>query len=123
MPCTLSLVFQIRDNKLQLSVTMRSNDIIWGFCNDSYVFTLLQEYVANDLGIEMGEYVHHSISMHIYERHFDMLHSDFELTEFKTLIRPKLKYSTFWSDFDLYLQDALSKEDFNHFLQHIKSSC
>ena len=41
-PCTLSIVFYIYDNKLQMSVYMRSNDLWFGFCNDAYTFLKLQ---------------------------------------------------------------------------------
>lgn len=71
-PCTLAVGFDIRDNKLCMNVVMRSNDLIYGFCNDTYCFSKLQEYVANELDLEVGEYCHFAHNLHVYERHYEM---------------------------------------------------
>ena len=42
-PCTYAVQFTIIDNKLNMSVYMRSNDIWYGFCNDQYCFSMLQK--------------------------------------------------------------------------------
>ena len=57
-PCTLSIHFQIVNNLLCMTVNMRSNDLWFGFCNDQYCFSKLQEMVANKLGIPIGWYYH-----------------------------------------------------------------
>ena len=72
VPCTLSLQFFIRQNKLHLIVQMRSNDLILGTALDVPAFTFMQEMMALELGVELGEYHHTSNSMHVYERHFEM---------------------------------------------------
>lgn len=71
-PCTMAVGFDIRDNKLCMNVIMRSNDLVYGFCNDTYCFSKLQEYVASKLGLEMGEYCHFAHDLHIYKHHFNM---------------------------------------------------
>lgn len=73
-PCTMCVGFDIRDGKLCMNVIMRSNDLVFGFCNDTYCFSKLQEYVADKLGLPMGEYCHFAHDLHIYERHFYMKH-------------------------------------------------
>jgi thymidylate synthase len=76
LPCTLSLQFFIRDNKLRMHVTMRSNDVFWGLTNDIFSFTLLQEAMMLELRaagmreLELGDYTHTAGSLHIYEQHF-----------------------------------------------------
>ena len=45
-PCTYAVQFTVVDNKLNMSVVMRSNDIWYGFCNDQYCFSNLQMLVA-----------------------------------------------------------------------------
>jgi thymidylate synthase len=65
-PCTYAIQFTIIDGKLCMSVYMRSNDLWYGFCNDQYQFSQLQELVASMLGIEMGWYYHHAHNMHLY---------------------------------------------------------
>lgn len=79
-PCTLTAQFLIRDNKLNLIVNMRSNDLIYGTCYDVPFFTCLQKRVLDVLkekdgfdGLVLGVYVHNVGSLHVYERHFSML--------------------------------------------------
>lgn len=66
IPCTLTLQFIIREEKLNLIVNMRSNDLLWGFPYDINAFCFLQEVMACWLRIEMGTYYHNVGSMHIY---------------------------------------------------------
>tara|TARA_Y100001972_G_scaffold7455_1_gene7978 strand:- start:2850 stop:3491 length:642 start_codon:yes stop_codon:yes gene_type:complete len=65
-PCTYAVQFTIVDDKLNMSVYMRSNDIWYGFCNDQYCFSMLQKLVAERLKIPVGWYYHHAHNMHIY---------------------------------------------------------
>ena len=65
-PCTYAIQFSIIDEKLCMSVYMRSNDVWYGFCNDQYQFASLQELVADMLSIETGWYYHHAHNMHLY---------------------------------------------------------
>ena len=65
-PCTYAIQFTIIDGELCMSVYMRSNDLWYGFCNDQYQFSQLQELVASMLGIEIGWYYHHAHNMHLY---------------------------------------------------------
>lgn len=65
-PCTLSIHFQIIDNKLCMTVNMRSNDLWYGFCNDQYCFAKLQQLIASRLNLECGWYYHFSSNLHLY---------------------------------------------------------
>jgi thymidylate synthase len=49
-----------------MCVTMRSNDLWYGFCNDQYCFSQLQKMIAERLSIDVGEYYHFAHNMHIY---------------------------------------------------------
>jgi len=73
VPCTLSLQFFIRDEKLHLVAHMRSSDLILGIAYDIPAFTMLQELMAFELGLDMGTYTHVSNSLHIYDRHYKMV--------------------------------------------------
>lgn len=66
-PCTLNLGFKVVNDKLCMTVFMRSNDLWYGFCNDQYCFSNLQQFVARETGYEVGWYYHHAADMHIYE--------------------------------------------------------
>ncbi len=70
-PCTVLHQFRIRNNKLNMSVYMRSNDVWLGAAYDFFQFTRVQIAMASVLGIEPGKYAHHVGSLHIYEQHYD----------------------------------------------------
>lgn len=70
-PCTILHQFRIRDNKLNMTVFMRSNDVWLGAAYDFFQFTRVQLAMANVLNIEPGKYVHHVGSLHIYEQHYE----------------------------------------------------
>ena len=65
-PCTYAVQFTIVHNRLDMCVTMRSNDLWYGFCNDQYQFSKLQEMVSKQLNIETGVYYHFAHNMHLY---------------------------------------------------------
>ena len=65
-PCTYAVQFTILHGKLDMCVTMRSNDLWYGFCNDQYCFSKLQQIVALKLDIEPGVYYHFAHNMHLY---------------------------------------------------------
>lgn len=70
-PCTISLQFVRRRERLHLVAMMRSNDAYLGFPHDVFCFTMIQELVARSLGVKMGEYHHFATSLHLYERDQD----------------------------------------------------
>lgn len=74
-PCTVALGFTVhRRRRLDLNVTMRSNDVWLGLPYDLYQFNQVQHTVATLLGLEVGEYVHNAWSLHLYD-------SDYEAAE------------------------------------------
>lgn len=76
--CTMYGIFHIRDNKLFLTIKMRSNDAILGTATDIAFFTVLQQQALKHLQVKypdliLGSYTHVVDSYHIYERHFDLV--------------------------------------------------
>ena len=65
-PCTYAVQFTNVDNRLNMCVTMRSNDLWYGFCNDQYQFSKLLELVCKETGLKMGSYFHFAHNLHIY---------------------------------------------------------
>ena len=65
-PCTYAVQFTILHGRLDMCVVMRSNDLWYGFCNDQYCFSKLQEMISLELGIETGTYYHFAHNMHLY---------------------------------------------------------
>jgi len=68
IPCTLSITFSASSGALDMSVTMRSNDVWLGVPYDVFQFRQLQRTISNVTGILMGEYTHHAVSMHAYDK-------------------------------------------------------
>ena len=84
--CTLNGIFQIRNNNLNFTVNMRSNDLILGTPTDVAFFCILQQQMLNHLKktypkLKLGTYTHNVHSLHLYERNFNtvetMLKYDF----------------------------------------------
>ena len=66
-PCTYAIQFTIIGQKLNMCVTMRSNDLWYGFCNDQYCFSKLQLLVADKLELLVGDYYHFAHNLHLYD--------------------------------------------------------
>jgi thymidylate synthase len=71
--CTNAVQYMIRNNALHAVVQMRSNDVVFGYKND-YAW---QSYVLDNLcletGVQRGD-IHWNVgSLHVYERHFDLV--------------------------------------------------
>lgn len=71
-PCNDVLNFYIKDDKLQLTVFARSIDLVYGFCNDQYIFAKLMELVSEKTGYPIGEMHWMITNLHIYPRHYDL---------------------------------------------------
>lgn len=76
--CTNAIMFRIRDGRLNMSVQMRSNDVIFGLGYDAAIFGILYEMMLADLRVtypdlQVGWYRHTAASFHIYRRHWPMM--------------------------------------------------
>ncbi|NUT47885.1 MAG: thymidylate synthase [Saccharothrix sp.] len=65
--CTLGVQFLVREGALHAVAFMRANDAYRGMSSDVFSFTFLQELMACQLGVRLGEYVHSVGSMHVYD--------------------------------------------------------
>lgn len=75
--CTMYINFWIRDNKLNMKVQMRSNDIFYGLTFDAPFFGFVHQHVRLWLletypELELGKYYHCADNIHFYERHFEL---------------------------------------------------
>jgi len=78
--CTLNGVFQIRDDKLNLFISMRSSDAIKGLTFDFPFFSLLQQMMRLQLlneypDLEIGSLDMVLNSSHIYESDFELVNN------------------------------------------------
>lgn len=70
IPCNTTIYLKIRDNKLDITITNRSNDLYLGVPYNVFVFYLLQSYIAKALNLELGIQTHFTDSLHLYEKNF-----------------------------------------------------
>lgn len=70
-PCTTALIFSLIDDRLELNVTMRSQDVWLGTPYDWFQFTQLQQTAAKLLDVWPGIYRHTTVSTHLYSTNFD----------------------------------------------------
>lgn len=71
IPCTTTMQLHLRGDQLHMSATMRSNDAYWGLPHDIFCFTMIQEMFASRIGVQLGTFIHHVGSMHIYDKYID----------------------------------------------------
>ena len=68
--CIIGIYFMVRDEKLNMTAMLRSNDA-WGQAlNDMYELVKLQERIAMKLQFEVGIYTHFAISYHLYTKDY-----------------------------------------------------
>ncbi len=71
--CATVLQFLVRDGRVHAIAYMRSNDVVWGLPYDVFLFTMLQEMLACEIGLDIGTYSHVAGSLHVYARHFSLI--------------------------------------------------
>lgn len=68
LPCNNLLYFYITDGKLNLHLTQRSGDIIWGLGSiNIFEWLTLQNLVAAIIGVDVGYYTHYVNNLHVYK--------------------------------------------------------
>lgn len=76
IPCTTTMQFIIRDNKLNMVTTMRSQDAVLGFSYDVFTFSAVAGlvrsllYTVHNIDVDLGTLTVTAGSFHIYEEHF-----------------------------------------------------
>lgn len=68
IPCNICSMLKVRQDKLEWSQIMRSNDVLLGMPYNFIQFTGLQEILAGWLELDIGTYNHYSDSLHLYNR-------------------------------------------------------
>ena len=71
--CTNAVQYMIRDNKLEVVVQMRSNDVVFGYRNDYAWQKYMADMMCHELKVELGKIYWNVGSMHVYERHFKFI--------------------------------------------------
>ena len=113
IPCTRMLHFMkdAKERKLNLIVSMRSNDLIWGASAvNVFNFTLIQEYFSAILGMEIGCYYHIVNNLHYYENKREMVEAIAAVDEVEDEHFEYNKYFQSLEVFDKFIFE-LSKEE------------
>lgn len=66
IPCLLFLAFHIRENRLNLTIQMRSNNAFRLFLYNFFELSFLLNFVSSELRIESGSVFYNALSMHLY---------------------------------------------------------
>ncbi len=65
-PCLQLVQCTVRNGKLNMKIVFRSNDMLSAAGSNMYALAKLQEYIANEIGVEVGTYTHISLVPHVY---------------------------------------------------------
>jgi len=71
--CLQHIQYFIREGKLHCKVLFRSNDAAKATFMNAFALILMQERLAQELGVGMGSYAHRANSFHAYEKDFPLL--------------------------------------------------
>lgn len=77
--CTNAVQYLIRQNKVHAVVQMRSNDVVFGYKNDRawqrevLIRLVLDLNEKGDNNYDVGDIIWNVGSLHVYERHFDLI--------------------------------------------------
>lgn len=125
--CTISNQFFIRDNKLDMIVNMRSNDLFFGFQYDIVWFWLVLQSIRLDLldtypNLELWNIYYNAGSMHIYESMMMIAREilteddwiDYNIILNKSLLKLKKDIQQNWTK---YWYDLEKTKDYKQFIK------
>ncbi|MBN2732833.1 MAG: thymidylate synthase [Balneolaceae bacterium] len=77
-PCHVMYIFNVTNGRLNCHLTQRSGDIALGIPFNLACYSALTMAIANEVGLEYGEFAHTIVDAHIYENHVDGLKEQLE---------------------------------------------
>ncbi|HDP73408.1 MAG TPA: hypothetical protein ENN46_00405 [Candidatus Woesearchaeota archaeon] len=73
IPSLIMIDFKIRENRINTSAVIRSNDLFFGWSANVYQLFVLSEYVRKEIGCDRGLINTISISAHLFEDQFEFI--------------------------------------------------
>ena len=102
--CHAFFIFNVSNGKLNCHLTQRSGDIALGIPFNLACYALLTQMIAQETGLELGEFSHYINDAHIYVDHIDGLKEQLK-REPHSLPTLEIKDKPFWElefdDFEL----------------------
>lgn len=97
LPCTCTLQFLIRHDRLHMITNMRSNDAYKGLPHDVFAFTMIQELVARSVDKEVGTYKHMVGSLHLYNNDRNKARQFLNEGWFSNICMPEIPHGSPWN--------------------------
>lgn len=72
-PCHITWILNVQTNRLNCHLTQRSADIAIGIPFNLACYALLTQAIAQEVGLQLGEFVHTLVDAHIYVNHIENL--------------------------------------------------
>ena len=71
VPCNCFMQLRVVDGKLDWITVVRSLDVLRGYSENIFMFTMWQEYVAKKLNVPLGKYTTVALNAHLYKDQID----------------------------------------------------
>jgi len=129
--CNMQLIFDVSEGALNMLVINRSNDFWYGYAGADIVhMTIIQEFIAGALGLDVGVYRTFSNNLHLYtelydaSRHLVMPPNAEVYDQYRTGIKPKSlgvtpdTWKTFLRDCEDFCHDPFAHPRYKHEFFH-----
>lgn len=112
VPCNNWLQFMCVDDALEMYISARSIDLVWGFSGiDAFQWSVLQELMASWVGLPVGRQHWFIGSCHIYQRHLDRVQQILAAAQPTVSDRRAIPYAGTWESLADDLQAWFTVED------------